>query len=92
MPETSLKIRSQLGLDKNNYGYIPDVIVNVLPCGHKIGKPVPLFEKIEDQQIEMLRQKYAGKQVKETVVDKQSTPHVGVEDVATLEAKISTQV
>lgn len=62
MPNTSREIRGQLGLDKTRYGYIPDIIMNMLPSGHKIGKVSPLFTKIEDQLIEELRKKYAGKQ------------------------------
>ncbi|XP_076618591.1 methionyl-tRNA synthetase 1 [Colletes latitarsis] len=62
MPNISRELRSQLGLKNNTYGYIPDVITNVLKTGHKIGKPCPLFKKIEDKDIETLRKKYAGKQ------------------------------
>ncbi|XP_053976451.1 methionine--tRNA ligase, cytoplasmic [Hylaeus volcanicus] len=62
MPNTSRELRSQLGLDSSNYGYIPDVITNILSTGHKIGKPSPLFKKMEDKDVETLRNKYAGKQ------------------------------
>ncbi|KOC69527.1 Methionine--tRNA ligase, cytoplasmic [Habropoda laboriosa] len=62
MPNTARELRSQLGLDNNHYGYISDVITNILPTGHKIGKPSPLFKKIEDKDVEALRKKYAGKQ------------------------------
>ncbi|CAK9805078.1 Methionine--tRNA ligase, cytoplasmic [Anthophora plagiata] len=62
MPNTARELRLQLGLDNNNYGYIPDVITSILPTGHKIGKPSPLFKKIEDKDVEALRSKYAGKQ------------------------------
>ncbi|OAD60119.1 Methionine--tRNA ligase, cytoplasmic [Eufriesea mexicana] len=62
MPSTARELRSQLGLHINSYGYIPDVIMNILPTGHKIGKPSPLFKKIEDKDVEILRKKYAGKQ------------------------------
>ncbi|XP_043277078.1 methionine--tRNA ligase, cytoplasmic [Venturia canescens] len=62
MPNTSRRLRKQLGLDEVSYGYIPDVVSISLPAGHKIGKPSPLFTKIEDSQVESLRLKYAGKQ------------------------------
>ncbi|XP_020708517.2 methionine--tRNA ligase, cytoplasmic isoform X2 [Athalia rosae] len=62
MPNTSRDLRAQLGLDKTMYGYIPDTIIMLLPAGHKIGKPSPLFTKILDEQVELLRQKYSGKQ------------------------------
>ena len=62
MPCTARELRSQLGLQTNNYGYIPDDITSILPTGHKIGKPSPLFKKIEEKDVETLRKKYAGKQ------------------------------
>ncbi|XP_014475977.1 PREDICTED: methionine--tRNA ligase, cytoplasmic isoform X2 [Dinoponera quadriceps] len=62
MPTTAKQLRSQLGLSNKSYGYIPETITNMLPTWHKIGKPSPLFTKIEEQQVEMLRKKYAGQQ------------------------------
>ncbi|CAL7944853.1 unnamed protein product [Xylocopa violacea] len=62
MPNTARELRSQLGLDASNYGYIPNDISNILPPEHKIGKPSPLFKKIEDKDVEALRKKYSGKQ------------------------------
>ncbi|XP_076178929.1 methionyl-tRNA synthetase 1 [Ptiloglossa arizonensis] len=88
MPHTSLELRSQLGLDRRNgYGYIPDVITNILPIGHKIGKPSPLFKKIEDGDVEMLRKKYSGKQETEN-----KTKANNVHDAEkSLESAIATQ-
>ncbi|KAJ8672750.1 hypothetical protein QAD02_004010 [Eretmocerus hayati] len=62
MPNTGRELRSQLGLSKQNYSYIPEVVSIMLPAGHRIGKPSPLFTKIEDSVIEDLRNKYSGKQ------------------------------
>lgn len=62
----------------------------MLPTWHKIGKPSPLFTKIEDQRIEMLRNKYAGQQGtngKEPAASKTSD-----DSVAALEAAIAKQV
>lgn len=89
MPNTSREIRAQLGLEKGRYGYIPDIIVNMLPPGHKIGKPSPLFTKIEDQLIEELRKKYAGKQEPNGTQSK--TENDITESIETLEASIAKQ-
>lgn len=62
MPSTARELRGQLGLPQNNYGYIPEVVSLQLPPGHALGKPSPLFSKIEDQQLQALRSKYAGRQ------------------------------
>ena len=83
MPSTAREIRGQLGMDKKEYGYIPDLVTTMLPAGHKLGKPTPLFTKIEAQQVEILRQKYAGKQ---------DSTKKSPEDIKTLEDKIAKQV
>ncbi|KMZ68773.1 Methionine--tRNA ligase [Zostera marina] len=35
---------------------------NILPCGHKIGTPEPLFKELKDEEIEFFREKFAGSQ------------------------------
>lgn len=88
MPSTAKQLRSQLGLSNKSYGYVPEKITNMLPTWHKIGKPSPLFTKIEDQKIEMLREKYAGQQENNgKVANKNSN-----ENIASLEAAIIKQV
>ena len=88
MPSTAKQLRSQLGLNNKSYGYIPEIITNMLPTWHKIGKLSPLFTKIEDQKVEMLRKKYAGQQ--ETNGD--GTNKSSDESIAILEAAITKQV
>lgn len=88
MPNTARELRGQLGLTKQNYGYIPEVLSIMLPAGHSIGKPSPLFTKIEDKQVQELRKKYAGKQEPTPPREIASAPT----DVAALEAAIAKQV
>lgn len=90
MPTTAKQLRSQLGLSNKSYGYIPKTITNMLPTWHKIGKPSPLFTKIEDQKIEMLRNKYAGQQ--ETNGEGSAASKTSVDSIAALEAAITKQV
>ncbi|XP_019884194.1 methionine--tRNA ligase, cytoplasmic isoform X1 [Camponotus floridanus] len=87
MPSTAKQLRSQLGLSNKSYGYIPETITNMLPTWHKIGKPNPLFTKIEDQKIEMLRKKYDGQQETNNGI---SANKVSDESI-TLEAAITKQ-
>ncbi|XP_077270556.1 methionyl-tRNA synthetase 1 isoform X1 [Temnothorax americanus] len=89
MPSTTKQLRSQLGLSNKTYGYIPETITNMLPTWHKIGKPSPLFTKIEDQKVEMLRKKYAGQQENNGQAAK--TAKSSDEIVASLEAAITKQ-
>lgn len=88
MPNTARELRAQLGLPKQNYGYIPEVLSIMLPAGHSIGKPSPLFTKIEDKQVEELRKKYAGRQEPTPPREAVSVPT----DMASLEAAVAKQV
>lgn len=36
--------------------------MNIIPAGHKLGEPSPLFAKIEPARIEELKKKFAGEQ------------------------------
>ncbi|XP_067213985.1 methionine--tRNA ligase, cytoplasmic [Linepithema humile] len=89
MPTTAKQLRSQLGLSNKSYGYIPKTITNMLPTWHKIGKPSPLFTKIEDQKVEMLRIKYAGQQ--ETNGKEPAASKTSDDSIAALEAAITKQ-
>ncbi|KAL6258659.1 hypothetical protein P5V15_010612 [Pogonomyrmex californicus] len=89
MPATAKQLRSQLGLSNKSYGYIPETITSMLPTWHKIGKPTPLFTKIEDQNIEMLREKYAGQQ--ETNGTVQLSTNKYIDKVMSLNAAIKKQ-
>ncbi|KAK4790737.1 hypothetical protein SAY86_018041 [Trapa natans] len=35
---------------------------DIIPIGHKIGTPAPLFKELKDEEVEFFRQKYAGSQ------------------------------
>lgn len=60
----------------------------MLPTWHKIGKPSPLFTKIEDQKIEMLRKKYDGQQETNNGI----SANKASDESITLEAAITKQV
>ncbi|XP_020584174.1 probable methionine--tRNA ligase [Phalaenopsis equestris] len=71
MPSFSVKVLQQLNLSPETYlslfsegGDIDKAKQpwNLLPSGHKIGKPEPLFTELEDEKVESLRQRYAGSQ------------------------------
>lgn len=90
MPNTSRQLRTQLGLEASSYGYVPDVVSIMLPAGHKLGKPSPLFTKIEDSQVESLRTKYGGKQ--DSNGDAKPKPIEVESTVEALEEAIAKQV
>ncbi|XP_077996837.1 methionine--tRNA ligase, cytoplasmic-like isoform X2 [Glandiceps talaboti] len=78
MPSTSAIIQNQLQAP-DECNVIIENIVCFLPPGHKIGKPKPLFDKIEDSKVAELRKKYAGKQ---TERDNPSTPAAATKPVS----------
>uniref|UniRef100_A0A915BVQ0 Methionine--tRNA ligase, cytoplasmic n=2 Tax=Parascaris univalens TaxID=6257 RepID=A0A915BVQ0_PARUN len=58
MPKVSTRIREQCGLV--DLPLIPASPVAFLPTNHKIGKPQPLFVKMEKALIEQCKKKFAG--------------------------------
>ncbi|XP_033115540.1 methionine--tRNA ligase, cytoplasmic-like [Anneissia japonica] len=61
MPSVSQTIQEQLQATTIS-NYLSEKFVCQLQPGHKIGKPSPLFSKIEASQAEELKQQFAGKQ------------------------------
>ncbi|KAJ8704457.1 hypothetical protein PYW07_011645 [Mythimna separata] len=64
LPETSRRLREQLNVKPETLRINPEnpSFLQYLPSGHVIGKPEPLFAKIEPEVLEKLRAKYAGSQ------------------------------
>ncbi|KAK6634691.1 hypothetical protein RUM43_012093 [Polyplax serrata] len=86
MPETSDMIRKQLNCPPE-LNVIDNKFRLFLTAGHKIGRPFPLFAKIESEQIEQLKAKYAGRQ---GILNPHPAGDSGV-DVASLEAAVAVQ-
>ncbi|XP_041459486.1 methionine--tRNA ligase, cytoplasmic-like [Lytechinus variegatus] len=63
MPETSATIKAQLQAPDECY-VLGEDFVCYLDKGHRIGKPSPLFSKIEPAQAEEFKKRFAGKQEK----------------------------
>ncbi|GFR08894.1 methionine--tRNA ligase, cytoplasmic [Trichonephila clavata] len=64
MPDTCNSLKVQLNTQPVHH-ILVDYFVCLLPSGHKIGKPGPLFKKIEQEVINELKAKYAGRQTPE---------------------------
>lgn len=62
MPETSRILLNQLNSVRIIINADKPQMRLLLPAGHQIGKPAPLFVKIEQQLIDELKVKYAGAQ------------------------------
>lgn len=60
MPTISKTIQEQINAPLECNVLMPQFVC-YLPCGHKVGKPCPLFQKLEPKLIEELKKEYAGK-------------------------------
>ncbi|KAM6215639.1 methionine--tRNA ligase, cytoplasmic [Rhynchocyon petersi] len=64
MPTVSATIQAQLQLPSPACNILPTDFLCTLPAGHQIGTVSPLFQKLENDQIESLRQRFGGGQAK----------------------------
>ncbi|XP_063424001.1 methionine--tRNA ligase, cytoplasmic-like isoform X3 [Mytilus trossulus] len=65
MPETSQTIQTQLNTPPDSNVVYREFVCH-LPPGHRIGKPSPLFQKIEACKIEEFKKMFAGQPAPET--------------------------
>lgn len=61
MPDTCKMLRLQLNTQPEHHVLIPEFTC-LLPPGHKLGKPLPLFRKIDQDLINQLKNKFCGRQ------------------------------
>uniref|UniRef100_A0A3Q2HZ28 Methionine--tRNA ligase, cytoplasmic n=2 Tax=Equus TaxID=9789 RepID=A0A3Q2HZ28_HORSE len=86
MPTVSATIQAQLQLPPPACGILLTNFLCTLPAGHLIGTVSPLFQKLENDQIESLRQRFGGGQLEESLELKakvSSKPAVGETVTAT---------
>ncbi|KAI2566586.1 MARS isoform 8, partial [Pan troglodytes] len=62
MPTVSATIQAQLQLPPPACSILLTNFLCTLPAGHQIGTVSPLFQKLENDQIESLRQRFGGGQ------------------------------
>lgn len=62
MPDTARNLFKQLNIAQGRIDPAKPLLRLLLRAGHKIGKPSPLFTKIEQVQVDELKAKYGGTQ------------------------------
>ncbi|KAK9725798.1 hypothetical protein RND81_05G169900 [Saponaria officinalis] len=75
MPSFSIEVLKQLNMpqlqvslsDENDDIQKIKKPWEILPAGHKIGKPEPLFKELKDEEMEFYREKFAGSQADRAV-------------------------
>ncbi|CAE1325612.1 MARS [Acanthosepion pharaonis] len=82
MPTTSRMIKTQLNIADETFVILDNIATYVKP-GHKIGKPSPLFQKLETSLIQELKKKFMSETIKEKSKSPPptSSPQVGSSDV-----------
>ncbi|KAI5638106.1 WHEP-TRS domain-containing protein [Phthorimaea operculella] len=92
MPHTTRRLREQLSVEQSalRLNSQKPAWIQYLPAGHKIGKPEPLFAKIDPAVVEQLKAKYAGTQ-SERAQQNGDAKGAGGGSVADLEAAIAAQ-
>ncbi|ERL92272.1 methionine--tRNA ligase, cytoplasmic [Dendroctonus ponderosae] len=92
LPETSEKLKAQLNCEYFVLNPENIEIINLLPTGHSIGEPQPLFTKIEPEVIEEYKKKFAGSQESRKTPPKEIVkPDLCNGDAETLEEAIAKQ-
>ncbi|KAL6086355.1 hypothetical protein STEG23_000153 [Scotinomys teguina] len=74
MPTVSSTIQTQLQLPLPACRVLATNFIRTLPAGHRIGTVSPLFQKLENDQIENLRQRFGGGQLEESLELKAKAP------------------
>ncbi|KAK2516029.1 Mars isoform B [Columba livia] len=65
MPSVSVAIQGQLRIPPERFILSHDFTCT-LPAGHRVGTVSPLFQKLENDQVEALRKRFGGGQAKQT--------------------------
>lgn len=93
MPTVSATIQAQLQLPLLACSVLLTDFLCTLPAGHQIGTVSPLFQKLENDQIESLKQRFGGGQAKESpksaVVETVKT--AGPQQIQTLMEEVTKQ-
>ncbi|KAH8261566.1 hypothetical protein KR044_011192 [Drosophila immigrans] len=84
MPSTARTMFAQLNAKQTPLNSDKPLATILLPAGHKIGKPSPLFTKLEQSYIDELKGKYGGAQETTASAPQQT-------NVAELEAAVQAQ-
>jgi len=94
IPFSSVRIWGMLNLELgsgNSWNSVPELLV---PSGHRLGEPIILFEKVEDEMVERevakLGAKSAGDEADVAPIAVELKPEVTFDDVMKLDLRVAT--
>ncbi|GAB6032343.1 Methionine--tRNA ligase, cytoplasmic [Chamberlinius hualienensis] len=93
MPTVSGNIQQQLNIE-GQIDLLPSRVSCILKGGHQLGKPSPLFQKLDAKEIEVFRKKFAGtQQSRENLAEPKAKNNVAVDpkELAELTTAVSQQ-
>ncbi|XP_047541457.1 methionine--tRNA ligase, cytoplasmic isoform X2 [Vanessa atalanta] len=93
VPRAAARLRDQLRLTPDQLRINPEnpSLIQYLPPGHVIGKPEPLFAKLEPEMLEKLKAKYAGTQSERAKKQNGAAKGAAPAGAAELEAAVAAQ-
>lgn len=91
MPTVSATIQAQLQLPRPACSILPTSFLCTLPAGHQIGTVSPLFQKLENDQIESLKQRFSGGQAKASPRTAAGPTAAGPQQVQALTEEVAKQ-
>ncbi|ELK15313.1 Methionyl-tRNA synthetase, cytoplasmic [Pteropus alecto] len=93
MPTVSTTIAAQLQLPPLACSILSTDFLCTLPAGHQIGTVSPLFQKLENDQIESLKQRFGGGQAKASPkpTDVETVTTVGLQQIKVLMDEVTKQ-
>lgn len=91
MPTVSATIQAQLQLPPPACSILPTNFLCTLPAGHQIGTVSPLFQKLENDQIENLKQRFSGGQAKASPKTAAELTTAGPQQIQALTEEVTKQ-
>ncbi|XP_070645499.1 methionine--tRNA ligase, cytoplasmic isoform X2 [Bos indicus] len=91
MPTVSATIQAQLQLPPPACSILPTNFLCTLPAGHQIGTVSPLFQKLENDQIESLKQRFSGGQAKASPKTAAGLTTAGPQQIQALTEEVTKQ-
>ena len=87
MPATSENILSQIGCNINSFNSLNEF--GAMPEGQKMGEPVPLFSRLDEEKVLAKIESTLGEKQEENEEDIEGITMIGIEDFAKVDLRIA---
>ncbi|HZJ75837.1 MAG TPA: methionine--tRNA ligase [Clostridia bacterium] len=87
MPDTSGKILSQIGCDINSFDSLSEF--GAISAGQKMGEPVPLFSRLDEEEVLAKIESALGEKQEENEEDIEGITMIGIEDFSKVDLRVA---